>query len=111
MSRLNTHQEILLVQGTGFANRQFCENNETKSTSSANYLTQHEKLKEACWNGLLKEMMPELFFNFTSDTHLFMWQMREGEKLLTMEMSEEPSELDFQASIDPQIVMEIQIMN
>jgi hypothetical protein len=40
-----------------------------------------------------------------------MWQMREGEGLLTMEMSEEPSELDFQASIDPYIVVEIQVMN
>ncbi|MEY4703758.1 MAG: hypothetical protein RIR96_1655, partial [Bacteroidota bacterium] len=68
MSRLNIHQEILLVQGTGFANRQFCENKETKASTTGNYLTQHEKLKEACWNGMLKDMMPELFFHFDSDS-------------------------------------------
>jgi hypothetical protein len=111
MSRLNTHQEILLVQGTGFASRQFCENKETKAGVAGNYLTQHEKLKEACWNGQLKDMIPELFFHFPEDSKMYMWQMREGEGLLTMEMSEEPSELDFQASIDPYIVMEIQLMN
>jgi hypothetical protein len=48
---------------------------------------------------------------FTSDTNLFLWQMREGEKVITMELSEEPTELDFHASIDPYIFMEIQQYN
>ena len=109
MPRLTTHQEVVLVQGTKFANRQYAENNSKPNTN--NYLSQHEKLKDACWNGQLKEMMPELFYMFTSDTNLFLWQMREGEKVITMELSEEPTELDFHASIDPYIFMEIQEYN
>ena len=108
MARLTTQQEIILVNGTGFANRQYSEkkpstNNENKS--------QQDQFKQACWNGILKDIMPELFFMFPSDTKLFMWQMRESENIFTMEMSEEPSELDFYASIDPYCFMEIQEYN
>jgi hypothetical protein len=42
---------------------------------------------------------------------MYLWQMREGENVLTMEMAEEPSALDFQASIDPFIIMELQQFN
>ena len=52
MARLSTQQEVILVNGTGFANRQYCEKN--PSNNGKNYLSQHEKLKEACWNGMLK---------------------------------------------------------
>ena len=55
--------------------------------------------------------MPELFFMFTPDVKLYLWQMRECENLLTLEMSEEPIELDFYASIDPYSFMEIQEYN
>ena len=109
MARLSTQQEVILVNGTGFANRQYCEKN--PSNNGKNYLSQHEKLKEACWNGMLKELMPELFFMFTPDVKLYLWQMRECENLLTLEMSEEPIELDFYASIDPYSFMEIQEYN
>jgi hypothetical protein len=109
MARLSTQQEVILVNGTGFANRQYCENN--PPNNGKNYLSQHEKLKEACWNGMLKEIMPELFFMFTPDVKLYLWQMRECENLLTLEMSEQPTEVDFYTSIDPYSFMEIQEYN
>jgi hypothetical protein len=109
MSRLNAHQEIILVQGSRFANRHFAE--QKKTAHSNNHSAQNEQLKDACWNGMLKEMMPELFLPFPENSKLYMWQMREGEGVLAMEMAEEPNELDFQASIDPFIIMEIQQYN
>jgi hypothetical protein len=109
MARLTTQQEIILIQGTGFANRQYAE--KTFLTSNNNYLSKHETLKQACWNGMLKDLMPELFFMFTPDTKLYLWQMRECEKLLTLEMSEEPTELDYYTSIDPYCFMEVQEYN
>jgi hypothetical protein len=110
MPRMNAHQEIILVQGTRFTNRQFAEK-KNQTVHAHNYLANNEQLKEACWNGMMKEMMPEIFVSFPTDASLYLWQMREGEKVLTMEMSEEPSELDFQASIDPYIIMELQQYN
>jgi len=109
MAKLTTQQEIIIIQGTSFANRQYAE--KAPPTVNNNYLTQHEKLKEACWNGMLKNIMPELFYMFTPDTKLFLWQMRECEKLLTLEMSEEPTPLDYYTSIDPYCFMEIQEYN
>lgn len=108
MAKLTTQQEIILIQGTSFANRQYSEK---APPINKNYLTQHEKLKEACWNGMLKNIMPELFFMFTPDTKLYLWQMRECEKLLTLEMSEEPTPLDYYNSIDPYCFMEVQEYN
>ncbi len=109
MARLTTQQEIILIQGTGFANRQYAE--KTPPTNTNNYLSKHETLKQACWNGMLKDLMPELFFMFSPDTKLYLWQMRECEKLLTLEMSEEPTELDYYTSIDPYCFMEVQEYN
>lgn len=109
MAKLSTQQEVLIVNGTYFTSRQYVEKN--KPAVKDNYLSQNEKLKEACWNGQLKDMLPEIFYHFTPDTQLFLWQMRECENIITLEMSENPIELDYYASIDPYCFMEIQEYN
>jgi len=111
MAKLSTLQEIILVNDTQFANRQYSEVKKPAPEKSRNYIAQHEKLKEACWNGLLRDMMPELFLHFGRDEKLYMWQMRECENMITMEMAEEPSPIDFSASIDPYCFMELQEYN
>lgn len=108
MAKLSTQQEVLIVNGTHFTSRQYVDKNPVKKE---NYLSQNEKLKEACWNGQLKEVLPEMFYSFTPDTRLYLWQMRECENIITLEMSEKPTELDFYASIDPYCFMEIQEYN
>jgi hypothetical protein len=105
MEHHSTQQEVLLVTGSGFANRQYCEKD---GTENAKNLSQPEKLKEACWNGLLKDMLPELFFLTRPDAKLFLWQMRECQNVLALEMAEEPCEIDYYASIDPYCFMEMQ---
>ncbi len=104
MTQYSTQQEVLLVTGSGFARRQYLEKD---NAENAKNLSQEERLKEACWNGLLKEMLPELFF-MTWDAKLFLWQMREAEHFIALEMSEEPVNLDHYASIDPYCFMAIQ---
>ena len=59
----------------------------------------------------MKNLIPELFFVFAPDTKLFIWQMRECDQLLTLEMAEEPNELDYYTSIDPYCFMEVQEYN
>lgn len=108
MPRLSTLQEVVLVTKSGFASRQYAEKTNTGKNNQNN---QEEQLKEACWNGMLKDMMPELFFMFTPDTKLYLWQMRECQNMLTLEMSEKPAELDYYASIDPYCFMEVQEYN
>jgi hypothetical protein len=76
---------------TGYR-KPFCQQAilEKDGNEQAKNLPQSEKLKEACWNGLLKRHSPELFFMVNPEAKMFLWQMRECQNLLAMEMAEEP---------------------
>lgn len=104
MTQKSTQQEVLLVTGSRFASRQY---HEKDSAESLKNLSHEERLKEACWNGLLKEMLPELFF-MTWNAKLYLWQMREAQHFLALEMSEAPVDIDYHASIDPYCFMSMQ---
>jgi len=86
-------QEILLVTGTTFSQKQFCDRdgkNESKD------LPESEKLEKACWNGLLNELLPEIITN----KQLHVWQIGDTESSLQIELSEYPSKQK-QFSINP----------
>ena len=103
-------QEVIIVSSSRFANKSYVE----KKTSNNNEKTNDSKknsLKDACWNGMLKDILPELFLHFSKENKLFLWQLRECRNVFTMELSEKPGDLDFQASIDPYCFMELQEYN
>ncbi len=56
MNPTSTQQEILLLIGINFPSRNSCE----KDDSNQNNLTKEQQLEEACWNGLIQEMLPEI---------------------------------------------------
>ena len=103
-------QEIVIVSSSQFANRSYVEKNTNIADEKSNNLNKNS-LKDACWNGMLKDILPELFNRFSKDDKLFLWQMRECRNVFTMELSERPGDLDFQASIDPYCFMELQEYN
>lgn len=105
MPNNSTQQEIILITGTGFASRQYCEKDNAENFKN---LSQDEKLREACWNGMLKDMLPEIFLMNSNNAHLYLWQMREAHHMLAMQMAEEPVEVDYYSSIDPYCFMTIQ---
>lgn len=93
--KTNLQQEILLMTGTRFTARQCwqkinSENNDRPSES--------EQLQDACWNGLLKEMLPEIC---KDNKNLYLWQIRENKCCLNIEVGELPTALDPYFSIDP----------
>ena len=77
-------QEILLLTGTTFSQRQLCEND---AKDDRNHLSESEKLEEACWAGLLDELLPEIITN----KKLYIWQIGDTEFSLQIELSEYPS--------------------
>ena len=107
MKTHNIQQEVLLATGTRFAGRQGNLKKNTENDGKA--ITEH--LKEACWNGLLKEMLPEIFVHSRSATELYMWQIRESDNYFTMEMGEFPEPLDYFFSIDPYAFMRFSCPN
>ena len=86
-------QEILLLTGTTFSQRQLHEND---PKNDRNNLSESEKLEEACWTGLLDELLPEVITN----KKLSLWQIDDSEFSLQIELSEYPSE-EKQFSINP----------
>jgi len=108
MARKTSQQEVLLVISSGFASKQYSEREGSESSKNQ---SQAEKFKDACWNGMLKEILPELFFRAGPETPLFLWQMRECKHVLALEMAEEPYDIDFQCSIDPYCFLELQGYN
>ena len=98
MKQNSTQQEILLLTGTNFSNRQWS----TKDDTSSKKLTEEEKLEEACWNGLLPEILPEIFAETKAQKKkLYLWQVKEGASFLELELGEYPEEKDSYFSIDP----------
>ena len=95
MKTTSTQQEILLLVGTNFSSRHCCEENSNK-----NHLTEREQLEEACWNGLVHEMLPELCEQVYGNK-LYMWQVWKTNSFIEIEMGEIPGEKENYYSIDP----------
>lgn len=107
METNSTQQEILLLTGTKFSSRQWSEKDETGNT---NPLSEYEQLQQACWNGLLEEMLPEIYLQH-NDKKLYLWSIREGKSFLELELGEFPDSIDKYHSIDPYAFLEIQSYN
>jgi hypothetical protein len=90
-------QEILLMTGTKFSEREWAE----KLVEDKNKLSATEKLEDACWNGLLDEMLPELAQKTSEGKKLFLWHIRHCKSFLEIELSESSPVIEREFSIDP----------
>lgn len=68
-----------------------------------------ERLEEAIWNGLLRDILPELYVE--SLHKLYIWKVREGASFLDLELGEAPATIDPQSSIDPYTFLKGQTYN
>ena len=98
MKTNSTQKEILLITGTRFTARQ---GEMIDNTTGSAPLNEKQKLEQACWNGLLKDILPELFKQTEEDKNLFLWQVREAGSYLELEFGSQPQSPDHYFSIDP----------
>ena len=98
MKTNTTQQEILLLTGSTFSQRQLCEKN-TPDTNK--HFSKKEELEDACWNGFLKELLPEIVLKPANGNSLFLWQIRKVESFLELELCDTPAQMDNHLSIDP----------
>jgi hypothetical protein len=98
MAKNYTQVEVLLVTGTSFL-----AGNLTKKDDNPRerHLSEIEQLEEACWNGLLEAMLPEVWIKPSNDGILYVWEVREAESLLELMLSEVPLPIDRRLSITP----------
>jgi hypothetical protein len=97
MKTSSTQREILLVTNNSFAQRQWCR---TELKSDANNSTPQEQMEEICANGLIYDLLPELFKD-TDNKKLYLWQMHPGFSFLQLEYGEFPLAIEKAKSVDP----------
>lgn len=101
-------QEVLLMTGTHFLSGHLYEQSDSPGEKQ---LTEKERLEEACWNGLLQSVLPEICLPAADGSGLYLWQVREGASFLELDLCEVPEALDKYLSIDPYSFLEIQSFN
>src|SRR6266513_1191763 len=104
MKTNSTQQEILLMTGTHFSSRQWCE----KNSPVQDHLTDKEQLQNACWNGLLQEMLPEICKPTAENKNLYLWQITEATSFIDLELGEVPGEIEKYHSINPYLSLPLQ---
>lgn len=88
-----TQQEVLLLTNTSFGHRQWCKK------ESENRFALQENIEEACANGLIQQMLPEVFVS--TEHKMYLWEMHPGFSFLQLELGEFPMEFDKRFSLDP----------
>ena len=96
------HQEILLITTSTFSEREWCRSD---SSDSSQRLSQIEQLEEACWSGLLNNLLPEIIEHPAPDKKLFVWQVRHGESFLQVDLSEFPVKVAEHLSINAHLFL------
>ena len=79
MRNKSTFQEILVFTETNFTKREWVE----KKASAAND-NKNDQLKNACWNGLVTDLMPEICER-TYDPTVTLWEVNEADHFLELQ--------------------------
>ena len=96
MKTNSLQREILLVTNNSFAQKEWCNT----QINNNNQLTVQEQIEEVCANGLINEILPELF-EAPFNKKLYLWQMRPGFSFLNLEYGEFPIAIEKATSLDP----------
>lgn len=107
MKQEKTQQEIVLLTATIFFKRQWYKT----EIANTNYKACTEQLEEACWNGLLSEILPEVMKRSACGTRLFLWHLRRGTSFLKIELGELPPQLEEHYSIDAAFFLPVMVYN
>ena len=86
------YQEILVAHSSNFFSREFYL--KERANEYANYQPK-EQLAEACWNGILCDILPEI------TTHLHLSKINEGNHFLNVCMGNETKAYSVVFSINP----------
>ena len=88
-------QEVIICSNTTF----FKQKNYLYAAASLENRIR-ESFKDDCWKNQLPEILPELFKDFVNVSTLNTWFIRTKGNSFLLEMSERPSSMDFEKSID-----------
>jgi hypothetical protein len=98
MKPQHVHQEILIFTSTTLSRKALCRKNSNNKNSPS-----FEELEEACWEGLLNELVPEIM---PSALHpkMFIWGVHTGKFYLLIDLAGVPGIDELIFSIDPYLL-------
>jgi hypothetical protein len=108
MKKITTNREILLQGNSKFFQKDWCELNNNNNDKK---LSQKEQLIQLCWNGMLKEMIPEIFESETGEKPLTLWEINEAGNMLDLRYGDFDQLIDDESSINPYVVIKMASMN
>lgn len=86
------YQEILIAHSSKFFSREFFQKEQIPGYEK---MGPKEQLAEACWNGILPEMLPEI------TTRLHLSQINEGNKFLNVCLGNDDERYSVAFSVNP----------
>ncbi|HET6994472.1 MAG TPA: hypothetical protein VFI06_05805 [Chitinophagaceae bacterium] len=90
--------EIMLITETQFSSRAFCG---TDGVNNENNSGKFQELEEACWNGVLHEILPEVYWKTEVNKKLFLWKVTQADHFLQLEYAERPDMNNWAFSLNP----------
>jgi hypothetical protein len=102
MKNTSTNQEILLLSNSKFFKRDWVELKDNKKDKQ---LSQKEQLILLCWNGMLKEMIPEIFLMKAGKEPLTLWEINESGNMLDLRYGNMDVEMNDEWSINPYVYL------
>lgn len=108
MKNKSTNQEILLMSNTSFFKREWSELNSNKNDK---LLSQKEKLIHLCWNGMLKEIIPEIIEHGNDKKALTLWEINQSGNMLDLRYGDIDEEMNDEWSVNPYVFLTFSIPN
>src|SRR5688572_21069738 len=97
-------QEILLLTGSLLAQGDLSDR-DLFEDKSGKRLDPLENLQAACWNGLLKEWLPDTVTAGSKAEKQFLWKVTVAKSFLSIELGKAPSTPDYYYSLDPYLFL------
>ena len=98
MKANSTQMEVIILTGTSFSANQFSDRKEAPSKPAR---SEKEMLTEACWNGLLPEILPEICQQMPEGKKMYLWEIKEADTFIELELGELQEDTDLYFSINP----------
>ena len=93
----------MIFTNTSLSQKVLCE---TDNNDKNENMSQAEKLEQACWDGLLREMFPEIIDSGSKlSPKMFIWGIHPGKSYLHIDMTDSPGIIDFERSVDPYLFL------
>jgi len=88
--------EIILI--TRFSSRQFCGKYDF---NNQNFYAEFKEFEEACWNGVLHKLLPEIYWEIEGNKKLFLWKVTQAHHFLQLEFAGRPYVNEWAFSLNP----------